>query len=235
MPRPAGRWYPMPPLWLEGRAWLEYAALRRDPVLAGEGVPAGAGRPVMLIPGLLAGDASLSVMHGWLRRAGFRTMRSGIDLNIHASSVLVERIVTRLRRSFARDGRKVTLIGQSRGGSLALGTAQRHPELVERVIALGSPLAAPFDVHPTVLASVYALRALHTLRRGPANIDAAFDRDLAAPARVPTTSIYSRTDGIVHWEACLRPDVETFEVSGSHVGMGVNRAVYRKVASLLGD
>jgi pimeloyl-ACP methyl ester carboxylesterase len=223
----------MPPLWLEGRAWIEYAALLRDPIFAGESVPDGRERPVMLIPGLLAGDLSLSVMHGWLRRAGFRTLRSGIDVNIQASSVLVERIVTRLRASMARDGRKVILIGQSRGGSLAFGAAQQHPNLVERVIALGSPLAAPLDVHPSVLASVFAVRAFHALRKGPSNVDARFDRDVAAPARVPTTSIYSRTDGIVHWEACIRPDVEAFEVSGSHVGMNANRAVYRKVADLL--
>jgi triacylglycerol lipase len=187
----------------------------------------------MLIPGFLAGDRSLAVMHAWLRRAGFRTMRSGIDVNRQASAVLVARIVERLRASFARDGRKVILIGQSRGGNLALGTAQQHPELVERVISLGSPIADPYDVHPSVLGPVYVLRALHTLRYGPDDIDAGFDASLARKAKVPTASIYSKSDGIVHWKACIRPDVEAFEVSGSHVGMGVNREVYREVAGLL--
>jgi len=223
----------MPPLWLEGRAWIEYAALLRDPIYRGIGVPEGNMRPVMLIPGLLAGDASLAVMHQWLRRAGFRTLRSGIDVNIQASSVLVEQMVTRLRAETMRSGRKVILIGQSRGGNLAFGMAQQHPRLVERVIALGSPLSAPMDAHPYVIAWVYVARLLHTLRHGPRQIDAQFNRHLAEPARVLTTSIYSRSDGMVHWKACLRPDVECIEVSGSHVGMAVNAAVYREVARLL--
>lgn len=226
-----GRWYPMPPIWLEGRAWLEYAQLRRDPVFGGAGVPDGKGRPVMLIPGFLAGDTSLDTMRGWLKRAGFKVMRSGIDLNIQASSVLVTRMVERLRDRAA--GQKTILIGQSRGGNLALGLAQEYPELVERVIALGSPLGDPLDVHPTTLATVHAARLVHTLRRGPRDIDAAFDASMLEPARVPTTSLYSRTDGIVHWKACLRPDVEAVEVGGSHVGMSVNRRVYQEIARIL--
>jgi hypothetical protein len=87
-----GRWFPMPPVWLEGRAWLESAQLMRDPIYAGVGMPSGDGRPVMLIPGFLAGDVSLDIMRRWLRRAGFRPLRSGINVNAQASSVLVERI-----------------------------------------------------------------------------------------------------------------------------------------------
>jgi pimeloyl-ACP methyl ester carboxylesterase len=221
----------MPPVWLEGRAWLEFAQLRRDPIFRGIGMPAGNGRPVMLIPGFLAGDISLDTMRGWLKRAGFRPLRSGIDLNIQASSVLVERVARRL--SQRANGHKAILIGQSRGGSLAFGLAQQYPELVEQVIALGSPLADPLDVHPSTLAWVHALRLVHTLRRGPRDIDAGFDQSVEQPARVPTASFYSRTDGVVSWRACLRPDVDAIEIEGSHVGMAVNRQVYREVARLL--
>jgi pimeloyl-ACP methyl ester carboxylesterase len=226
-----GRWYPMPPVWLEGRAWIEFARLMRDPVFGGAGMPAGMSRPVMLIPGFLAGDRSLDVMRGWLRRAGFRPLRSGIDVNIQASSVLVERIAARLRQRAG--GRPAILIGQSRGGSLAFGLAQKYPELVDQVITLGSPLADPLDVHPTTMAAVHAVRFVHTLRRGARDIDDGFELDRMEPAKVRTTSLYSRTDGIVRWTACLRPDVEAIEVGGSHVGMGVNRRVYREIARLL--
>ena len=125
------------------------------------------------------------------------------------------------------------LIGQSRGGSLAFGLAQQYPELVERVVTMGSPLADPMDVHPSTVAVVHAARLIHTLRRGPRDVDAGFDSQLREPARVPTTSLYSRTDGIVHWKACLRPDVEAIEVGGSHVGMSVNRRVYQEIARIL--
>lgn len=229
----AGRWYPLPPMWLEGRAWIEYASLLRDPIFAGLGVASGESRPVMLIPGLLAGDSSLTVMRGWLKRVGYRPLRSGIDLNIQASRVLVDRILARLRAEVERGGRKVTLVGQSRGGSLAFGAAQRQPELVEQVITLGTPLGSPLDIHPSVMATVYAVRMVHTVIHGPRNIDRQFERDVAGPPKVPVTAIYSRTDGIVHWEACLRPDVTNIEVPGSHVGMGVNPAVYRHLARLL--
>jgi len=127
-----GRWYPMPPLWLEGRVWLEYVQLMRDPVFGGEGVPPGRGRPVMLIPGFIAGDRSLDTMRGWLKRNGYRPLRSGIDFNVQSSSELVERIAARIREQVPA-GKKVIVIGQSRGGSLGLGLAQRYPRLVERV------------------------------------------------------------------------------------------------------
>ena len=65
-----------PPLWREGRLGLKAAALLRDPVLRGEGLADGRGRPALLIPGFLAGDASLSLMADWLRRAGYRPSRA---------------------------------------------------------------------------------------------------------------------------------------------------------------
>lgn len=228
-----GRWYPLPPVWLEGRAWIEYAQLLRSPVYAGVDVPPGDGRPVMLIPGFMAGDTSLAVVRAWLRRNGYRPMGSGITLNVSSSELLVQRIGSRLGREYRRNGRKVTLLGQSRGGVLALGLARRFPEMVEQVIALGSPIGDPLDVHPSTMAAVHMVRALHTLRRGPRNMDARFDAELSEPVTVPVTSIYSRSDGIVHWKACLRSDVDAVEVRGSHVGMGVNAHVYRHLAGLL--
>jgi triacylglycerol lipase len=226
-----GRWYPMPPIWLEGRVWLEFVALRRDPVFSGQGVPPGHGRPVMLIPGFMAGDRSLDTMRGWLKRNGYRPLRSGIELNMQSSALLVERIATRIRAKVPRG--KVIVIGQSRGGSLGLGVAQKYPQLVERVIALGSPIASPMDIHPVTMLGVHAARATHALRRGPWDIDDEFDRQILETPNVPVTVLYSRTDGFVHWEACVRPDVESVEVGGSHIGMSVNPRVYREIARLL--
>lgn len=229
-----GRWYPLPPLWLEGRAGLEYARLRRSPIYNGVGVKLGDGRPVMLIPGFLAGDRSLDVMRAWLRRNGYRPLRSGINLNIESSEVLVQRLSLRLAAEFRRNGRRVILVGQSRGGVLAFGVAGRYPEFVESVITLGSPLADPLDVHPSTMAAVHVARFMNAVRRGPKNIDDRFDSELQNPISVPVTSLYSRTDGIVNGDACIRPDVDNLEVGGSHVGMGVNPKVYREVARLLG-
>src|ERR1700694_5370746 len=232
VPELLGRWYPMPPLWLEGRAWLELAQLVRDPVYAGEGVPAGRGRTVMLIPGFLAGDRSLDTMRGWLTRNGSRPLRSGIGFNYESSDALVERVAARIRKRL-KGGKKAIIIGQSRGGSLGVGLAQRYPELVSQVIALGSPIASPMDLHPATMAGVHMARLVHTLRRGPRDVDAAFDREVLEPVKVPVTVLYSKTDGFVDWKACLRDDVENVEVGGSHVGMSVNARAYKAIARAL--
>ncbi|MFN2463727.1 MAG: alpha/beta hydrolase [Candidatus Dormibacteria bacterium] len=229
-----GRWYPLPPLWLEGRAGLEYARLLRSSVFSGAGVAPGEGRPVMLIPGFLAGDRSLDVMRGWLRRSGYRPLRSGINLNIESSELLVQRIGARLAADYRRHGRRVILIGQSRGGVLAFGVAGRFPKMVDCVVTLGSPLADPLDVHPSTMAAVHVARLLHTIRRGPKGLDIRFDDELKNPVTVPVTSIYSNSDGIVNGRACRRPDVESIEVGGSNVGMALNPRVYEQVARLLG-
>jgi pimeloyl-ACP methyl ester carboxylesterase len=187
----------------------------------------------MLIPGFLAGDTSLDVMRGWLRRSGYRTLRSGINLNAQSSELLLRRIAGRIGTDYRRNGRRVTIIGQSRGGVLGLGVAQRFPQLVEQVVSLGSPVGDPMDVHPSTMAMVHMARFVHALRRGPRDMDARFDRELSERVTVPFTSLYSKTDGIVHWRACIRPDADAVEVGGSHVGMGVNRRVYEELARLL--
>jgi triacylglycerol lipase len=61
-----------PPLWREARIGLEAAALVRDPIFRGDGVADGRGRPVLLIPGFLAGDGSLGALASWLKRISHR-------------------------------------------------------------------------------------------------------------------------------------------------------------------
>jgi pimeloyl-ACP methyl ester carboxylesterase len=218
----------------EGRLAAEYVQLRRDRLLAGEGVHPGGGRPVLLIPGFLASDLSLQVMRDWLQRCGYQAELPGILCNIDYSEAVVGRLVVRLVDMYAWHGRKVTLIGHSRGGMLATVVARRHPEMVRRVICLGSPLADPFDVHPLTVAAVRMAQVFNLLRHGrTAGVEMGFLGDLRAPVRVPVTSIYSRSDGIVYWKACLRPDVEAVEVEGSHLGLTVNRQVYAVLAGLL--
>ena len=74
-----------PPLWREARFGLEAAALLRDPIFRGDGVTDGRGRPVLLIPGFMAGDGSLAMMAGWLKRAGYRPSRAGMRSNVDCS------------------------------------------------------------------------------------------------------------------------------------------------------
>lgn len=232
--RYTGRWQKQPPVWLEGRGVLEYLRLVRDPIFRGTGVPRGAGRPVLLVPGFMAGDSSLSVMRDWLLRLDYRVELPGLVFNIRYSELVVRKITARLLKLHGWLGHRVTIVGHSRGGLLAKVVADRHPAAVERVITLGSPLSNPYDVHPITMAGVRLAHALNALRyaRG-SGVERSFLRELESPARVPLVSVYSRSDGIVHWEACLRPEAECLEVAGSHVGLGVNLQVYQLLARIL--
>jgi len=221
-------------MWLEGRIYLEFLRLIRDPVFRGEDVPPGRRKPVLLIPGFLAGDWTLRTQYDWLRRVGYKPRLAGLAVNVMYSEVMLKPLIDALQALYKKTGARVSLVGHSRGGVLAKVLSHRNPDLVEQVIALGSPLSDPFDVHPLTMAGVHAARLFNAVRyRHPATVEMRFLRDLRAAPRVPMTSIYSRTDGVVNWKACLRPDVNGIEVRGSHVGLALNPEVYRILAHLL--
>src|SRR3954453_8458576 len=236
---------PLPPLWRESRLGLEAAALFRSRVFKGEGVEDGGGQPVMLIPGFLAGDDSLGLMTQWLRRTGHHTKSAGIRSNVDCSSASVERLAERLDCLAETSGQRVAIIGQSRGGTLAKVLAVRYPELVSGIVTLGSPQLDPFDIHPLVRVQVYAVGTLGTLgmkgffKHGCKNgaCCESFWEQLAGPMpdRVGYLSVYSKSDGIVRWRACLDPESEHLEITTSHVGMAANPRAFRAVAGALAD
>lgn len=231
------------PIWGETRFALEHAALRRHPVFRGEGVPEGDGAPVLLIPGFLAGDVSLGVMARWLSRIGYRPCRAGMRANVDCTSRALERLDRQLVKFAERHGRTVTIVGQSRGGSMARILAVRRPELVAGVVCLGSPVVNPLAVHPFVRAQVEAVALLGTLglrglfshacQFGSCCDEARADATAPWPEQLAFTSVYSRSDGIVDWHACLDPHARHVEVRSSHVGMSVNPAVFAVVAEAL--
>lgn len=231
-----GRWRLLLPIGLEGgRLAAEYASLVLDPIYRGAGVSQAEGVPVLLIPGFLAGDWTLATLGGWLRRLGYQPAYGGIALNAEPSEVLVTLLARRLLALASWHGRPVSIVGQSRGGLLGKVLADRHPAAVEQVVTLGSPLADPFDVHPLPIAAVRLAYVLNRPERRALAAEERFLRELAAPSRVRVISVYSRTDGVVHWRACLRSDVTVAEVSGSHMGMALNPAVYRLLAEVLAE
>jgi pimeloyl-ACP methyl ester carboxylesterase len=232
-----------PPLWREARLGLEAAALLRDPVFRGDDVADGRGQPVLLIPGFLAGDGSLAVMAGWLKRTGHRPSRAGMLSNVDCSGAAVERLEARLEALVAKHGRKAAIVGQSRGGALAKVLARRRPDLVSGIVTLGSPQTDPLAVHPLVRAQVRGLATLGSLgapglfKRSCLDGDccASFWEQLAGPVPrgVGFVSVYSRSDGIVDWHSCLDPHADQVEIRASHMGMAVSPAAYRAVADAL--
>src|SRR5215211_5003406 len=138
----------IPPLWRESRVGLEAAALHRSPVFRGLGLAPGERRPVLLIPGFLAGDASLGTMANWLRRGGYCTHRTGIRANLDCSEQACRRLEARLEHMAERHAERVVIIGQSRGGVFARALAAKRPELVSGIVTLGSPVLSMLGVHP---------------------------------------------------------------------------------------
>ena len=234
---------PFPPIWLESRFALELAVLRRSDVWRGDAVAAGEDRPVLLIPGFMAGDTTLGTMTDWLRRNGYRTKSAGIRVNVGCSEAACARIEERLEAMAERHG-PVTLIGQSRGGLFAKALASRRPELVSGIVTLGSPLCNMLAVHPIVLAQIGIVGALGSLAlpgllstrclRGECCDRFREALEEPFPEHVGYVSLYSRSDGIVDWRACLDPEAdEHVEVRASHCGMSVNASAYRAVADAL--
>jgi len=227
-----------PPLGYELRFWPEFARLLAD-VRFWTPDHANRRHPVLLIPGFLAGDASLIVLAGWLRRRGHDVHTSGIRLNVGCAGRELDRLGTVLEALEER----VVVIGQSRGGTLARALAARHPDRVAAVMTLGSPVLDQLAVSPSVLRTVrsvawlgdFGVRGLFTNECRDGGCCSEFRALLQAPLRedAPAVAVYSRSDAIVDWRACLDPAAEWVEVDGSHCGMAVNAGVYRELERLL--
>ena len=205
--------------------------------------PAGGGRPVMLIPGFLAGDQSLTRMAVWLRTGGFALARSGIRWNTGCMEPTVQAVERRLEEAVALTGQRALVVGQSRGGCIGRALAVLRPDLVQMLVTLGSPLSDQLAVKPRVLPSILAVGVLGTVGLPGMFSVSCLRGDCCARSRAALTapfpddvrfvSVYSRSDEVVRWEACLDPAAVQVEVDVSHVGMGMAREVWLAVADEL--
>jgi len=168
---------------------------------------------------------------------------SGLRLNAGCAERIVARLQQQLRALAEECEQPVVLIGQSRGGALARSLAVREPDHVRALVMLGSPVCDPLAVSPRVLRTVRLMAALGDL--GVSRVFSSgcaegaccerFWEDMDAPLdeRVEAVSVFSRSDGIVDWHACLDPHARHVEVDSSHCGMSVNAAVYRVLEQVL--
>ena len=186
---------------------LTYPLLRR--------APRGDGHPVLILPPLGTSDVSTAPLRMFLRGRGYAAHGWGLGTNIGPVPGMAARLRDHLTRIRAQHGRTVSLIGWSLGGVYARELAKVFPVDVRQVITLCSP----FGVDPRASNSVrrYERLSKQTIEQ------ACGGRDLAEPPPVPTTAIYSRTDGIVAWQGCVEkpgPLRESVEIRGSHFGVG---------------
>jgi pimeloyl-ACP methyl ester carboxylesterase len=189
----------------------------------------GDGHPVLVLPGLLAGDFSTAPLRRFLRELCYDARGWKLGMNRGPNGKLSQGMEARLQHLAQRHGRKVSLVGWSLGGIYARELARKRPELVRCVITLATPFR---DISATHAARLVPIRPGGRPLREARDLHAY----LAQPIDVPTTSIYSRSDGIVHWQSCLEqagPERENVEVDCSHTGMGFHPQVLEVVADRL--
>lgn len=211
----------------EALAGFDWLALRLSNVYAGAGIPRGDGSAVVLVPGMLASNASMLELRSWLRRVGYRPYFAELRRNDGCPEQTLDLIADAVDRAFAETGQGVHVIGHSLGGLLARGAAMARPGKVASVVTLGSPVNG-VRVHPAVALSG-ALFMKHGACDG--SCVAALQRPL--PANVRETSIYSKSDGIVEWQTCFGDRCDAVEVNSSHIGLVANADAYRAMANAL--
>lgn len=221
-------------LLLESRFVLELASLGLSQVwLAAR--HRGDGHPVLVLPGFGAGDAEMAALRIQLRGWGYSAHGWRSGRNLGPTPTVRDALYTRLDEIFARDGRRVSIVGWSLGGIYARHLARTFPEKVRSIVTLASPYRLGAEDR---CALTYFVNRLAASSDGPHRDDWAAIRsdEEEAPLEVPSTSVYSRSDGIVRWHACIDragPQAENVEVHGSHCGLGFNAAAVYVVGDRL--
>ncbi len=191
--------------------------------------PKGDGHHVVMIPPFGAGDAFTTVLRTYLGRMGYTVHKWG-RAEILAFHRLQNIAVRRLREVAEEAGGPVSLIGHSLGGIYAREVARADPDNVRRVITVGSPFAG--DLKSNIVWPMYEAVTGTRIKSIPADVMARLNE----PLPMPTTAIYSRTDGVVSWFSCIdakAPLAENIEVPGSHVGLLHNPAALYVIADRL--
>lgn len=185
----------------------------------------GDGHPVLIFPGLAADGSSVAPLREHCRSLGYTAFDWGRGYNTGPQGDLdawLGELAVHVEELLAGHTQPATLIGWSLGGLYAREVAKLLAPRLRQVITIGTPFNAQAD-HSNV---GWLFRALGG--SAPA-FDAALTKRLRTPPPLPTTSIYSRTDGVVAWQTCRHHQrsrfAEDIEVVGSHIGLGWNRAV----------
>jgi hypothetical protein len=193
--------------------------------------PRGDGHGVLVFPGLLAGDSSTVPLRGFLRWLGYDVRGWDLGRNHGPTEAVLAGLPRAVLDHAERTGRPVSLVGWSLGGVYAREMARRYPRQVRQVITLGSPFAMKNPRQSHAEGPYQRLSFLHAPGRMLPSRE-----QRSRPIDVPSTSVYSRWDGVVSWQACVEPETalhQNVEVRCSHVGFGVDPATLWLIADRL--
>lgn len=223
----------IPPHWfmllLESRAPFERASLRYLWNIL-RLAPRGDGHGVVVMPGFTGADGGLMPLRVFLRAQGFDPLPWGIGRNLGYVPGMLERLVERIEALSVERGERVSLIGYSLGGLFAREAAKLAPDAVRNVVTLASPFGgSPKANH---VWRIYERTCGHKLE----TVDTEARAALAFPPPVPTTSIFSRSDGVINWRGCVQASgqlCENIEVISSHLGIANHPLVLYAAADRL--
>ena len=217
---------------LESRALVEWASIYFMYPFIPKRIK-GNGKPVLLIPPYLTDDKATGFVRRYLTSLGFKTYKWEQGLNMIKAHYL-PRLEEKLDDIYNAHGEKVNIVGWSGGGMFAKIMANRHPEQVEQIITIGSPVWGVMDMksHVDGVLQFFSGKSLKEKNKK-------FIEELEPIPDVPVTCIYTKTDGVVPWKHCVeaesyRDDIKNIEVFGSHSGLGANVSVLMATANALG-
>jgi pimeloyl-ACP methyl ester carboxylesterase len=212
------------------RAALEYASMRlmnRETLLPGDG------HPVVIFPGLAADQRSLGPLKEFCEGLGYATSDWGRGFNtgpLGDVDAWIDELARHVDELVRPHRRPASLVGWSLGGIYAREVAKKLGRRARQVITIGTPFAG--SAEQTNVKWVFRL-----VNGSPPVLDDALMARLRTAPDIPTTSIYSRSDGVVAWQACIQdghaPHTENIEVEGSHCGLGWNPDVLAIIADRL--
>lgn len=220
-------------LMMEGRSVFEMGGYIASAPLF-KHMAKGDGHPVLVLPGLAASDLSTIPLRRFLKKRGYQPYAWQQGRNLGLRDQVLENMLAKVDAIFAEHKRKLSIVGWSLGGIFARELAKLRPEKIRFVISLGSPHSGdPKASHAT---KFYEFVSGHSVKNPP------LQTKLSQAPSVPTTSIYSKTDGVVAWQNChqRKPNcpnkakqVENIHAHGSHTGLGVNPSVLFIIADRL--
>jgi len=221
-----------PPSWfklaLESRAAFEWATSALAWPWLLNRVKPGDGHPVLVLPGLVASDTSTWPLRKFLQLCGYTPYPWLLGFNVGPRDGILRGLNDRVHEIEDKHGERLSLVGWSLGGAMARALAVAMPERVRNVVTLGSPLTG----HPKASNAWRVFELVSGFSADDPRLHEIRERQPEAP----TTSIYSRNDGVVHWGMSMLPKLERtecIEVPASHLGMGVNPAVLWAIADRL--
>jgi len=213
------------------RAMGEFAAfLALRPLMSF--LPRGDGHGVLVLPGFMATDSSTVPMRRLLKQLGYEVAGWELGRNLKVNNQRFQEMAECVDKLYERTGGKISIIGWSLGGVFARELAKQMPDKVRQVITLGSPISD--NRRYTNARPIF--EAINGKRPEP--MKTGKFRKLADAPPVPTTSILTKTDGVVHWRGSVQrrgehEQIENIEVFASHIGLGVNPAVMLAIADRL--